>query len=282
MIMRFNWRSMGRSPGKSRTATFPAALLLLALFLVTPTASARITKSRSSVSSAARQGLGTDVWWSPLYSTVIGAGIEYSSDADFTEYAFPILVEYQISNTLLIAFEPEYLSLVSKDPEEPSLKGWGDFETTLNWEFLRERRFRPALSLEAKIKWPTAEHADLGEPGLDYTLGLIATKELGRFEVDLNVLYTFSGHSERQDSVEAAFAVAYHLNPWIHLIGEVTTVARVGGARGDGTAARFESEALVGLAWLVSKNLTIEHGITFKKHGEWQAVLAFEWSFSGD
>ena len=255
--------------------------LLCALLFTVPPASARITKSRSSASTNVPGTVTEGKLWQPFYSTVIGAGIEYTSNHGITEYGFPLLIEYNFSDRLTLSIEPKYVSIVSHSPDQESVKGWGDLETTLVWEFLRERRYRPALSLETGVKWPIAEHADLGEPGFDYTVGLIASKDLVYLDVDLNALYTFSGHSERQDNVELSAAMAWHITPRIDVIGEVSMTLPTDRRR-VAEPASMSTEALVGLAWQVNKYLKFEQGVIFKERGEWEAVFAFEWSFGGD
>ena len=54
-----------------------------------------------------------------------------------------------------------------------TIGGPGDLETSLEYEFIHERRYRPAVSATSIIRWPTASDPDLGTPGRDYSLGLI-------------------------------------------------------------------------------------------------------------
>ena len=252
----------------------------LALLLAMPSASARITKSRSSASTNVSGATPEGKLWQPFYSTILGAGVEYTSQNGITEYGFPLLIEYSFNNRLTLAIEPKYVSIVSHSADQESVKGWGDLETSLIWEFLTERRYRPAFSLETGVKWPIAEHADLGEPGFDYTVGLIASKDLVYLDVDLNALYTFSGHSERRDSVELTAAMAWHLTPRLDFIGEVSMTIPAGQRVAEPVS--MTTEALAGLAWQVNKHLKFEQGVIFKERGEWEAVFAFEWSFGGD
>ena len=152
----------------------------------------------------------------------------------------------------------------------------------MDFEFLRERRYRPALSVEGGIRWPTAADSDLGEPGRDYTFGLIASKDLVFINIDLNVLYTFIGDHEREDEFEVSLATGWRVNRYVELITEVANVTRVGNFRYAGNESRNETEALVGLAWQINDYLKFEQGIIFKERGIWQAVFAWEWSIGGD
>ena len=260
----------------SRRLFIAAAVLATALPV-----SARITKSRSSASTPATPGAEPSIW-APIYSLVIGSGVEYQRDREQTEYGFPILLEYNFTERLKLTIEPTFGRIVGRTPDVRSVSGMGDLETSVDYEFVRERRYRPALSVEGKVKWPTASDPDLGESGRDYTLGLIASKDLVFMDVDLNVLYTRSGHREREDSVEVSLAAEYHVTHDLGLIAEVSNVSRVGRILDTGNAGRHETEATVGLSWSVSRYLKFEGGVVFKEHGVREAVFAWEWSFGGD
>ena len=256
-----------------------ALLLTTGILAAVPPASARITRTRPSPSAAPTAPDRISSLLAPLYSLVIGSGVEYQTDSEQTEYGFPILIEYSFSERLKLAIEPQFTSIVGKTPDVRSVSGFGDLETSLDYEFLRERRYRPALSVAGEIKWPTAADPDLGELGRDYTLGLIASKDLVFMEADLNLLYTFSGDRGREDEFEVSLATGWRLTHDLELIAEVANVTRLGRSR-DGSGN--EIEATVGLGWQVSKYLKFEQGVVFKEHGLWEAVFAWEWSFGGD
>lgn len=245
-------------------------------------ASARITRSRSSASSGLTVPGGKPSLLTPFYSLVFGSGIEYQRDREQTEYGFPILIEYNFSERLKLTLEPKFARILGRTPDVRSVSGFADLETTVEYEFLRERRYRPALSILGRIKWPTAEDPDLGDPGRDYTLGLIASKDLVFVNIDLNALYTFTGDREKNDNVEISLATEWKLNTYLGLIAEVANVSQMGSFRDRSLGDRHETEATVGLAWRVSKFLKLEQGIVFKEHGVWEAVFAWEWSLGGD
>ena len=257
-------------------------LVVAALLLAALPASARITRSRSTASSTAGAPGGKPSLLTPFYSLVIGSGFEYQRDREQIEYGFPILIEYNFSERIKLSIEPKFSSIVGRTPDVRSVGGFGDIETTLDYEFLRERRYRPALSIEGQIRWPTAEDPDLGDPGRDYTLGLIASKDFVFMEVDLNVLYTFLGDHEQEDTVEVSLAAEWHVTRYLGLIAELSSVTRTGSLTGPDHRERNESEATVGFSWRASKYLKFEQGIVFKEHGIWEAVFAWEWSIGGD
>ena len=259
-----------------------AVLLAAALVLAALPATARITRSRSTASSTTAAPGGKPSFLTPFYSLVIGGGFEYQSDKEQTEYGFPILIEDNFSERIKLTIEPKFAKIVGKNPGVRSASGFGDLETTLDYEFLRERRYRPAVSLEGMIKWPTAGDPDLGDPGRDYTLGLLASKDFVFMDVDLNVLYTFAGDRDQDDTVEISLASEWHVTHYVGLIAEVASVRRMGSVRGFEAGEKNETEATVGLAWQVSRYLKLEQGVVFKEHGIWEAIFAWEWSFGGD
>ncbi len=256
-----------------------AVLCAAGLVAATLPASARITRSRPSPSAAPGAPDGVSRLLAPLYSIVIGSGFEYETDREQTEYGFPMFIEYNFSERLKLTLEPQFTSIVGKTPDVRSVSGFGDLETTLDYEFLRERRYRPAFSMAGGVRWPTAAAPELGELGRDYTLGLIASKDYVFVNLDLNLLYTFIGDRERNDEVEVALAAGWRVNRYVEIITEVANVTRTGRLRGEPT---HETEATVGVGWQVSQFLKFEQGVVFKEHGTWQAVFAWEWSFGGD
>lgn len=243
-------------------------LTAAALLIVAPDGAARITRSRSSASSGVKPSLLT-----PFYALVLGGGVQYQRDREQTEWGFPLLLECHLTERLKLTLEPVFTSIRARAPGVRSISGWGDLETTLDYEFLTERRYRPSMSVEGAIRWPTADDPDLGEPGRDYTFGLIATKDLVRVDLDVNALYTRSGDPAQPDSVELSAAAEWHVNGYVDLIAEVANVTRGG---------RHETEATLGLGWIVSRYLKLEQGVVFKERGQWEVIFAWEWNFGGD
>ena len=101
-------------------------------------------------------------------------------------------------------------------------------------------------------------------------------------DVDLNVLYTFAGDRDQDDTVEISLATEWHVTHYVGLIAELANARRMGSVRGPEAGELNEMEATVGLSWQVSKYLKFELGIVFKEHGIWEAVFAWEWNFGGD
>ena len=229
--------------------------------------------------------------WNPLVALTIGASVEYERDSEQSQFEFPFFIEYNFAPELKATLEPSVIHLEPRKAEDPTLTGLGDLETALDYEFLRERRYRPALTAEAVVRWPAATHADLGDPGRDYSLGLVASKDLVVIDLDLELLYTFVGDRASDDVFEISLAAEWHLNYLFDLEAEV--VHSFGGTSSDtgtglasgGVIKRANAdvtEGTVGLAWHVNKRLKLEHGAVFSSDGSWRLVLAWEFSFGGD
>lgn len=254
-------------------------LLIVAGVLVGASpASARIIRRQSTPSESWNPAVPTT--WSPLFPFTIGGGFEFQTDSDQTEYDFPLFVEYNFSETIKLTLEPDFVYIDSNNPDTPSVGGIGDLETSVEWEFLRERRYRPALTAVGLIKWPTASNAALGNPGEDYTLGLIASKDFVFLDVDLSALYTFTGDPDQQDTVELALAAQYPLNRKFDLIAELADTIETG--HGASGRAGNDFEGTVGVAWHVNSYLKLEQGFSINTDGNWQILVGWEFSFAGE
>ncbi|TMQ58828.1 MAG: hypothetical protein E6K76_06810 [Candidatus Eisenbacteria bacterium] len=226
---------------------------------------------------------------------VIGSGIEYESDGDQTEYGFPFLLEFEPSDALGFTFEPSYVSIRDKNAGR-TVRGVGDLETTVAWEFLGERRNRPALAVEGSAKWPTAKHEEIGTGKADYSLGGIISKEFVHVDLDLEALYTFVGSPpgvNLRNTFEASLAAEWHLSSFLDLEGEVVTSSgsgsgfrgqpgTLGGLGGLGASEKGgrETEGTLGLAEHLTDHLKLEEGIIYGSDGSWQAVAAWELDFA--
>lgn len=278
--------SARRRSGRSPLTTLRRGVFLAAIgtILVAQPVGARILKTRKTPSST----------WSPWSSLVIGSGLEFQTNSQETDYDYPFLLEYNFTEQLKLSLEPNFVSIAAKAKDARTVSGVGDLETTVEYEFLRERRYRPALGVEGVIKWPTASDPDLGTPGHDYSLGLIASKDFVYFDVDLNVLYTSVGGPAQQDNLQIALAAEWPLNHRFDLIAEVVTTIGSGGVRGqpgsivglgraqEGRGVGNESEGTLGFAWHANKYLKFEQGVIYKSDHSWQFVVAWEWSFGGE
>lgn len=256
-------------PARRKVGARGACLILASLVASVQPVAARIIKSKPAPSEN----------WSAGLPIVVGGGFEFETDREQSLYDFPLLFEYSFSEQLKVTIEPNFSLIESKSKDVRSVGGVGDLETTVQWEFLRERRYRPALTLEGLVKWPIATDPDLGTPKNDYGLGLTFSKDLAVADVDLNVLYTFVGSHEEQNVLEIALAGEYPIvNHLLSVIGEVVHTV------GTGASMRTtnQTEGTLGVAWQINKFLKLEFGYLLKDDLSGQVVTAWEWSFEGE
>jgi hypothetical protein len=229
--------------------------------------------------------------WNPWLPLTLGSGIEFETNKERSQFDFPMLLEYNFTQTLKLAVEPNivYISPNAKDVRE--VTGVDDLETSVEYEFISERRYRPGFTALGSIKWPTATDRAIGDPDYDYSLGLIVSKDLVFVDVDLSTLYTFVGNPQEQDAVEISAAADWHLNHFfdieaevVHIFGASGIHGRAGTISGTGTGGRGVdlTEGTLGVAWHISNRLKIEQGGILRSDGTWQIVFAWELSFSGD
>ena len=273
--------------GRRSTLTTPrrwTLLVLTGMVLATQPVCARILKTKHTASAT----------WSPWSAFLIGSGLEFQTDSKESEYDYPLLLEYNFTERLKLSIEPNFVHIAAKSKDVRTVSGLGDLETSVEYEFLRERRYRPALSAQGLIKWPTATDPDIGTPGRDYSLGLIASKDFVYFDVDLNVLYTFVGDTGQKDNLQIALAAEWPLNHRFDVIAEVVTtigsgrirgqpgtIVGVGGAN-EGQGAGAKTEGTLGFAWHAKRYLKFEQGVIHKSDHSWQFVVAWEWNFGGN
>lgn len=229
--------------------------------------------------------------WDPWLPLTVGSGIEFETDKDQSQYDFPFLLEYNFTQTLKLTVEPLFSHIAAKAKDVRTVSGMGDLETSVEYEFLRERRYRPAFTAVGTVRWPTSTDADIGNPGRDYSLGIIASKDLVFLDLDLTALYTFVGDPQERDSIEIALAALVPLNHLFDIEAEVVHSFGAGGIRGQpgtlsgaggGAAGADLTEGTIGVAWHISKRLKVEQGAIFRSDRTWQIVFAWEWSFTGD
>ncbi|MCI0641125.1 MAG: hypothetical protein L0Y70_18775 [Gemmataceae bacterium] len=241
-------------------------LIVAGLLAVARPVSARIIQTRPSPSQT----------WSPFLPLIVGGGFEFETDSEQSVFDFPLLVEYNFTERFRMSLEPNFVIIDSKAEDVRSASGFGDFETSLEYEFLRERRYRPALTAEGIVKWPTATDPDIGSPGRDYAFGLIASKDFVYVDVDLGLRYTFVGDPEAHDFWEVALAAEWPLNHRLSVLAEVITEIEADRSGRTGT------EGTLGLSWRANAYLTLQGGGTVRSDGTWQVLFAWEWSFAGE
>jgi hypothetical protein len=257
---------------------------VLAIALAEPPADAKILKTRRPGEHG------------PL-ALVLGSGFEYETDPEESEYGFPFLVEYGFMKYSKVSVEPSVVLVRSKPGSASrSVSGAGDLETTLTLELPTERRYRPGLSFEYTVKWPTAKAPVLGTGETDHSLGMILSKEFVPFDLDAEALYTWTGSPpgvQLDNTLELSLAMEWRLTHTFDFEGEAVTALGTGGRfHATGTLGGFaniggpeqgqnESEFTAGLAAHLTDFLKLEQGLVFKSDGSFQFVFAWEYDFEG-
>jgi len=270
---------LSRHSGSETRMLLRCGLLFVGIFLSVTLLNAKILKTRN-----VRTTYGARL---PL---TIGLALEYQADSEESEYGFPFYTEWAFSDALQLSIEPNYARIHSKTGG--SVNGWGDIETCLIYEILPETRRRPAFAVEGLIKWPTTNDQRRSSGEMDYTIGGIVSKELGPVDLDANVDYTFVGSPSGvrlKNRIEISLSAEWHLSPTLDIEGEL--VGSSGGFSGKpgtiggsvGTPEQTNSlEGVIGLAERLGRHLKLEEGIVVVSDGSWQAVIAWEWAFSGE
>ena len=104
----------------------------------------------------------------------IGGSLEYESNPDEHIWEAPLYLEYSPSSRLTLAAQLSLLSISSQTSEGGTESGIGDLETSADYIFIPERRFRPAIALTGTLRWPTATNSGVGDSGIDGSFGIIA------------------------------------------------------------------------------------------------------------
>jgi hypothetical protein len=248
------------------------ALLFVSLTAACALAGARPSFAQSTIYRTRKSASST---WSPVLPLTIGSGLEFETNKEKTEWGFPVLIQYNFTETLQMTLEPNFGHIKGKTEDVQTVGGMGDFETSLDWEFLRERRWTPALGLEGTITWPTQSHPDLGERS--QSVGLVISKDLALLDLDSNVIYTFSGERDEPSRLEISIAAEYPLTRWLELDAEFVQTIETGSAR-----SQNPREFTFGFGWHVNSFLTIEYGTQLNSDGTWQELLGWQYSFGGD
>lgn len=255
-----------------------AARIFLLLFVVTVPLSAKILKTVRQPSEEAE------------HSFILGSGLDFHSDSEETEYDFPFLLEYGVSDNIKLSLEPNYIVLNRKG--EPQERGFGELETSASWDLIEEEGKRPGISVLGLVKWPTASSTELGTGETDYTLGLSAAREFARWNGDLNLLYTFVGSPPGvtlQNSLEIILSGEWFCNEMFSFMAEVGSIDGAGRSHGQsgtiqGLAGResgSERSLTLGVAEHLGEGVKLEEGFTVLSDGSWQVVLGWELFFGG-
>jgi hypothetical protein len=178
----------------------------------------------SAIIAIAQQPLETEVaHLLRAKSFEVNATYEYQTSVDGRESALPFAFAYGLYDRLEIMVEPVPSTHINPSAGK-GIKGPGDTEATLTYNFFKEKNSTPALAIAGEIKFPTAKNTLIGTGKTDYTIYLIATKSMGKFENHVNVGYAIVGQPagvELNNIYNFAVASEFHLNKKFDFVGEI-------------------------------------------------------------
>jgi hypothetical protein len=219
---------------------------------------------------------------------------EYQHSKDGSERAFPLLLEYGITDRTELTVEPVFGTSI-KPRNGPSASGFGDLEITLTHLFLPERGSMPAFALAGEVKLPTARNRQIGTGKTDYTIWGIASKRMGRLDLHANLGYTVVGSpsgANLSNIVDYALAEEFHVSPRWDVVGEFigntssTGEGVEGGPSGPPAgvppeAAGAERSAMVGFRYHPSPSMFFSMGVSYDNNHAWLIRPGVTWRFGG-
>ncbi len=227
----------------------------------------------------------------PARSYELGTAFEFQTSAEGRERAVPLALEYGIADHLSLLVEPvAYTAILPHSG--PSATGVGDLEVTAFYLLGEEVGTRPALSVAAEVKLPTAKNTLIGTGKTDFTGYLIASKHLGLFDVHANAGYTVFGQppgAHLNGIFNGALAAEWRFNEKLMVFGEAlgnTSSASEG--EGDNPtkpnavipeATGGESSGTVGVGLSPAKNSLISLGVSYDNLHAWLIRPGLAWRF---
>ena len=217
-----------------------------------------------------------------------GAAFEFQKARDGRELAFPAFVEVGLCNRLELLFEPTFYTAILPN-EGNDATGIGDTEVTLTWLARGETRRIPAFALAGEIKFPTATQPQIGTGQADFSGYLIASKQIGKCDVHLNVGYTIAGQSSGatiSNYWNFAAAVEYHLSPKFDLLAEI--LANTSSITGTGTggesvtnpeATGGEVVGTLGVRYHVNEHAAVFLDLLYDSQNAVGVRTGFSWKF---
>ena len=107
-----------------------------------------------------------------------------------------------------------------------SVSSFGDVKVYAKYLLLKEGDYRPALAAKYELKIPTTtDHKGLSTGEVDHTVKLLASKGMGKSEVDFNLGYTYIGEPDNKvyaNVVSYALAFQYPVATKVVLTAELT------------------------------------------------------------
>ncbi len=225
----------------------------------------------------------------------IGTGVEFQTSKEGKETAFPLSIEYGLSNKFTVLVEP--VGFTSITPKTgPHAKGIGDLEITLFYQIVSEKKVLPSISISGEVKIPTAKNKLIGTGKADYTPFLIMSKTTGKFYTSMNLSYTFLGKPAgvvANDLFNYALGTIFTASPKSILFAEVYgNTSAVGGDVPEGTIVMNpntnntelsggETVGAIGYGYYLNKELLLSLGVSYDNNNAILFRPGIEWKFGG-
>ena len=182
------------------------------------------------------------------------------SDPDGKVWSFEAAFQYQLSRRLQLLAEAVPVTIHEPDGGERT-SGFGDTDVTMSWLVSGGNARIPDIVLGAKVKIPTARAGELGTGRPDVSALVIASREYGELELNLETEFAKFGQAgdERlKDQVIYAFSAEYSLNDFMAVYGEVSGNSRPTASESRTDAARLGAELDFRIGRLVAPYVTFE------------------------
>jgi hypothetical protein len=226
----------------------------------------------ASATGHSQQPLETETARLPRHGEItVNGAYEFQTSNEGSEHAFPLAIEYGLTDRLALLVEPVFLTAI-RPKAGGGATGQGDLEVTGQYLLWKETPRIPALALAAEEKFPTATNPRIGTQRADFTPFLIVSKRLGTLDAHVNVGYSFMGKPaglQVQNTLNLAFAIEQHVTPQVDLMAEILS-ASASIAGGEGTVdpnapelAGAEQVGMVGVRYRYRPHTWLSLGVTY-------------------
>ena len=156
---------------------------------------------------------------------------EYLTSSEEKANAFPVVLEYGVTDRLRLKIEPTLFASVRPKGAAHG-NGFGVTEVILTYLVAEENGGRPALALAGELVIPTNKNPLLGSGSTDFRIFGILSKQVGNVDIHSNVGFTKAGRfqgTKNPNAIDYSLAAEVKLHPKWSLTTEVTGETLTGG-----------------------------------------------------
>ncbi len=223
----------------------------------------------------------------PRGTFTASSNFEFQTSADGKETAIPFAFEYGVTSRLELMVEPVLFTGIHPTSGRGAT-GIGDLEITANYLLASEGRTRPALGLAGEVKIATARNPLIGSREADYTMYLVGSKRLNRFDVSMNVGYTLIGRTEGvpvNNTFSFAASAEYSVGSRSLVFGEVLASSAATSSPESASGTNTSPEApggevvgTLGVAHNLAPSFRLSVGVSYDNQGAFQFRPGFTWT----